>query len=132
MVSNYFKLALPESEADNFLFEYLAAPVTVVETPPLPSDDINPNMTLGEMMDKKVSPPGMIPTWTDGARKKYEACISPHIDSYKLAVEIINRGAEKDYNQQTYTYVSGVIGVARDIIEVEILADKPTHTLAEL
>ena len=70
MASNYFMLTLPEEGNENFLLEYMAAPVSVIENPPLPSDDkINPNMTLGEMMDKKVSPPGMVPTWTDAARK---------------------------------------------------------------
>jgi hypothetical protein len=112
MASNYFMLTLPELGNEKFLSEYLAAPVSFVETPPLPSDDeINPNMTLGEMMDKKISPPGMIPTWSESARKKYEACISPHIDAYKLAVDKINRGAQKDYNLQTYAYVSGSLGV---------------------
>jgi hypothetical protein len=113
MANNYFHLTLPESVAHNFLSDYLAAPVTVVETPALPSDDqINPNMTLGEMMDKKVSPPGMVPDWTDAARKKYEACISPHIESYKLAVELLNRAAEKDYNKDTAAYIGANLGPA--------------------
>lgn len=106
-------LTLPEEGHQNFLSEYMVAPVIVAETPPSPSHDkINPNMTLGEMMNKKVSPPGMVPTWTEAARKKYEACISPHIDSYKLAVDTINRGAEKDYNTQTYAYISASLGPA--------------------
>ncbi len=130
MASNYFMLTLPEEGNENFLLEYMAAPVSVIENPPLPSDEkINPNMTLGEMMDKKVSPPGMVPTWTDAARKKYEACVSPHIDSYKLAVDTINRGAEEKYDTQTYQYISASIGVASltDLFGV-IRGDKAVRT----
>ncbi len=104
-------MLVPEYENDNFLYEYMAAKVIAAEIPPLPSDDINPNLTLGEMLEKNISPPGMIPVWTPEARKKYEACAKPHIDKYKIAVDKLNKQATTTYEDQTDDYLSSNLGI---------------------
>lgn len=109
---DYFFLAL-QGEDPDFFHQFTTADGKTVESPAAAAAaEINPNQTLGELIEKNISPPGMTPTWTAAARAKYEACVSPHIASYRFAVEKINREAMKNYHAQTYTYISTSVGIA--------------------
>lgn len=69
------------------------------------------DLTIEEAMKKGIAPPGMRPTWSPEARKRYEACIAPDIEIYKKAVDKINKNAQDVYREHKKDYYGQSLGL---------------------
>lgn len=114
MARKYIKIPIPLEEADDFYQDWIRAKKQTAESPNIIVDKrYDPNMPFGEAMNKMIAPPntsGMKPTWTQKTRERYRACLQPHLEVYKQAIDKINRSAQEKYDDQTFEYVSRNLG----------------------